>query len=139
MCAALVVCHGMDFIDNHGFHVPQNRAAFLGGEKDVQRLGSSHQNMRRPLQHGAALVHQRVPGAHRGANLRHQQTALPRHLQDFSERDFQVFLNVVAQSFQRRDVEDFSPVVQIARQRLAHQAINAGQKCGEGLARTGGR
>ena len=66
---------------------------------------------------------------------RHQQAALARQLQDFAERDFQVLLDVVAQRLQRRDVEDFGPVVQLAGERFADQPINAGEKRGQRLAR----
>ncbi len=50
------------------------------------------------------------------------------------------FLNIVSQSLKWRNVEDF-PVrwsSEISRQRLAHQAVNASQKCSEGLAGSGG-
>ncbi len=80
-----------------------------------------------------------VASADRGANLRHQQPALARHLQNLAQRNFQVFLNVVAQRFQRRNVEDFRSVVEIARQRLPDQAINTGEKRSQRLARAGGR
>ena len=133
MRAALVIRHGVDFIDDHGFDIAQNRAALLRGQQNVKRLRRGDQNMRRPLQHGPPLVHQGVAGADRGANLRHQQAALARHLQNFAKRHFEVFLDVVAQRLQRRDVEDFGAVLQIARQRLAHQPIDAGQKRGQRL------
>jgi hypothetical protein len=84
-------------------------------------------------------VHQRVPGADRGTNLRHQQPAFARHLQNLAKRDFEVLLNIVAQRLQRRNIEDFGSVLKIARQRLAYQAINAGEKCGKSFAGAGGR
>jgi hypothetical protein len=56
----------------------------------------------------AALVRERVSRAHGGANLRHEEAALPIKLQDFTQRNFQVFLNVVAQrlvgSFRKREL-----------------------------------
>ena len=61
----------------------------------------------------------------------------PRHLQNLAQRAFEVFLDVVAQSLQRRDVEHFGAVVQIAGQRLADQAVDAGEKRGQSLARAG--
>jgi len=59
-------------------------------------------------------------------------------LQDLAQRHFQVLLNVVAQRLERRNVEDFGAVLQVAGNRLAHQAVNAGEECGERLARAGG-
>ena len=136
MRAALVVGDRVDFVHDDGFDIAQNRAAFFGGQQNVERLRRGHQNVRRPLQHGAPLVHQRVAGAHRSANLRHQQAALARHLQDFAQRDFEIFLDVVAQRLQRRDIQNFGAVVEITRQRLAHQSIDAGQKRGQSFAGT---
>ena len=138
MRAALVVGDGVDFVDDDGFDIAQNRAALFRGQQNVKRLRRGDQNVRRPLQHGPALVHQRVAGADRGANLRHQQSALARHLQNFAQGHFEILLNIVAQRLQRRNVKNFSAVVQIAGQRLADQAIDAGEKCRQRLARTGG-
>ena len=115
MRAALVVGDGVDFVHDHRLDVAQDLPALLRREQDVERFRRGHQNVRRALQHGAALVHQRVAGAHGGANLRHQQPALARQLQDFAERDFQIFLDVVAQRLQRRDVEHFGAVLRVRR------------------------
>ena len=93
----LVIRDGMDFIHDHRFDGPENLAAFLRGEQNVQRLRRGHQDVRRTLQHRAPLLHQRVAGAHGRADLRHQQAACAGNLEDFAERLLQVFLNVVAQ------------------------------------------
>src|SRR5208283_5740083 len=53
-----------------------------------------------------------------------------------SERDFKIFLDVVAQRFERGDIENFSAVAQFASERLADEAINAGEESGERLARS---
>ena len=110
MRATLVVGHRMDFVDDHGLDIAQNRPALIRSKQNVERLRRGHQNVRRPLQHGAPLVHQRVAGAHRSANFRHEQAALARHGKDFPQRHFQIFLDVVAQRLQRRDVENFCPI-----------------------------
>ena len=96
MCAALVVGYGVDFVHDYGFDVAKNGSALFRGQQNVKRFGSSHQNMRRPLQHRATLGHQRVASANGGANLRHQQSALTRHLKNFAERPFKILLNVIA-------------------------------------------
>ena len=137
--AALVVGDGVDFIHDHRLDVAQNLPALLRREQDVKRFRRGHQDVRRPLQHGAALVHQRVAGADGGTDLRHQQTALARQLQDFAQRDFQILLDVVAQRLERRNIEDFGAVLEVAGQRLAHQAVDAGQKCRQRFAGAGGR
>src|SRR5260370_40440427 len=91
--------------------------------------------MWRAFEHRPALVHERVTGADGSANLRHEETALTCHLQNFAKRNFQVLLNVVAEGLERRDVENFGAVLQIARERLPHQPVNAGEKCSQSLAR----
>ena len=96
MSAALVVGDGVDFVDDYGLDIPQNRPALLRCKQDVERFRRRDQNVRRTLQHSPALVHKRVAGADRGANLGHQQPTLARHLQDFPQRNFEVLLDVVA-------------------------------------------
>jgi hypothetical protein len=139
MRAALVVGHGVDFVHDHGFDIAQDGAASFRRQQDVERFGSRNQNMRRPLQHGAALVHQGVAGANRGANLRHQQAAVTRHLKNLPQRSFKIFLDVVAQRLERGDVKDFGAVAQIASQGFADQPVNAGQKRSQCLPGPGGR
>ncbi len=65
--------------------------------------------------------------------------ALVGELQNFSQRDVQIPLNVVSQRFQRRHVENFGLIEQVARERFAHERVNAGEECGERLAGTRGR
>ena len=84
MGTALVVGHGMDFVHDDGLDGPQHFSALRRGKKDVQGFRSGYQNMRRTNQHGAALVRERIPGAHRNPNLRHQDPALPCELQNFA-------------------------------------------------------
>ena len=95
--------------------------------------------MRRTLQHRAPLVHQRVAGADGGANLRHQEAALAGQRENFAQRNFEILLDVVAQRLQRRDVENFGAIAQLAGERFADQAIDADEEGRERLARSGGR
>ena len=134
MRAALVVRHGMNLIDDHRFNCSQDVAALFGGQQNVQRFGRRDQNVRRMRQHRAALVHQRVARAHSDTDFRHQQSALAGHLQDLTERYFKVFLNVVAERLQRRNVKDSVSSCKFAGQRLAHQAIDASQESRQRLA-----
>ena len=137
MHAALVVGDGVNFVDDHGFDIAQDGAALLRRQQNVERLGRGDQNVRRTLQHQAPVFHQRVAGAHGGADLRHQQAAIARHLQNFAERDFEIFLDVVAERLERGDVEDFGAVAQFAGERLADQPVDAGQESGQRFARSG--
>src|SRR5438477_10259504 len=112
MGAALVISYCMDFIYDNGFHIPQNCAAALGLEQDVKRLRRGHENMRRPLEHRTPLGHERVAGTNRSANLRHEQPALAGHLENLPQRPFKVLVDIVAESLERRDVEDFGAVLE---------------------------
>ena len=76
--------------------------------------------MRRTFEHGPALVHKGVTGADRRANLRHHQAALSRPLQDFAKRNLQVLLDVIAECLQRRDVQNFRPVLKVSGESLAN-------------------
>src|SRR5579864_9603296 len=95
--------------------------------------------MRRTFEHCAALVHERVASADGGANWRHEQPAFSSHLQDFAKRYFKVLLDVIAQRFERRNVEDLGAITEGAVQSLAHQAVNASEERGECLAGAGRR
>ena len=139
MRAALIVGDGVDLVHDHRFDVAQDGAALFGRQQNVERFRGGHQNMRRSHQHLAALVHQRVAGAHADADFGHQQAALAGFLKNFAERNLEIFLDVVAQGLQRRNVKHFGGVLQFSGQRFAHQTVDAGKKGGESLARSGGR
>src|SRR5438046_212314 len=128
MRSALVISHSMDFIDNDSFDIAQNRPALFRREQNVKRLGGGDQNMRRAFQHRPAFGCERVTGADSGANLRHQQATLASYLENFAEWNFEVLLNVVAEGFERRNVQNFSAVLEFPGQSLAYQTINAGEK-----------
>src|SRR5579862_7336022 len=104
MRATLVVGHGVDFIDYDGLNVAENRAALIGRKKDVERFRRGNQNMRWTLQHRAPLWHQGIAGANRGTNFGHQQATLAGNRKNLTERNFKIFLNVVAQGLQWRNV-----------------------------------
>ena len=95
--------------------------------------------MWRPPQHGLTFMRQRVTGAHGDANLRHEQTFLPRKRSDFCKWPLQVLLDVISQGLQRRDIKNLRTINQIACKGSTDQRINAGEKGSQGLAGPGGR
>ena len=119
MHAALVVGYRVNFVHNHGLDIAQDGAALLRRQQNVERLGRGDQNMRRTFQHEAPVLHQSVARAHGCPDLRHQQPAIARHLQNFSEWDFEIFLDVVAERLERGHVENFSAVSQLTGESLA--------------------
>ncbi len=139
MRSALVVRDRVNFIDDDRLDGLQNFAAFLRREQDVQRLRRGHQDVRRALEHEPTVFHQRVAGPHGGADFGHQVSVAAGQLQDFSERLLEIFLNVIAQSFQRRHVQDLRGVGQLSGDGFADQAVDAGEKCGQRLSGAGRR
>src|SRR6201984_3349899 len=75
MGTAFVVGYGVDFIHDDRVNGPQDFAALSRSKEDVERFRSSYQNMRRTRQHGAALMRERIAGAHGGTNLRPPHSA----------------------------------------------------------------
>src|SRR6266481_3031478 len=114
MRAALVVGYRVNFVNDDGFDSFKDFVALCRGEKDVERFRRGDQDVRRPGEHSAALVSEGVAGAYRGADFGHEQAALSRELEDFAERRLEVFLNVIAQGFERRDVEHFRAVGEVS-------------------------
>ncbi len=131
---ALIRREGVDFIDNDGANGLQQAAAFLSRQENEERLRCRHQNMRRPLEHLLAIRHWRVTGAHQHAQFRQQQPGLQRPFSDLGERLLKIFLNVIAQRLQRRDVEHMGMVVELTGQGLLEKLVDAGQKSREGFA-----
>ena len=92
-----------------------------------------------PLEHLLALRHRRVTGADQYTEFRHQEPGRQRCATDFSQWLLEVFLYVVAERFQRRDVEHLRMVIEFTRKGLFEEVIDAGEKGGERLAGAGRR
>ncbi len=139
MRATLIVGDSVDFVHDHRFDITQDCPALFGRKQNVERFGRGHQNMRRPHQHLAALVHQRIASANANADFGHQQPALGGSLKNFAERDLEILLDIVAQGLKRRDVKHFGGVLQFSSKSFTNQPVDASEKGGQGLARAGGR
>jgi len=59
-------------------------------------------------------------------------------LLDFEERLVKVLLHVVAESLERRDVEDLGALAKASVERLTDEGVDAGEKGGESFAASGG-
>ena len=137
--SAFIVGYGMNLVNDDGFDVAQNLAAAIGGQQDIERLRRGYQDVWRAAQHLAPLFRQRVAGADGSTNLAHQHAALGGQSCDLAQRAIEVLLDIVAQRLQRRDVQNFSAVVQSAVECFAHQAINTNKEGRQRFARSGGR
>src|ERR1700730_14811516 len=139
MCPALVVGNRVDFVHDDRFYGPKNFPALSGGEQYVQRLGGCYQDVRRPHQHGTTFSHYRIPGAHGRPDWRHQQPALGSELEDFSKRDLQIFLYIVSECLQGRNIQDLRFITQIAGKSFAYQSIDTSEERGQRLSRSSWR
>ena len=147
VAAPLVAHHRVDFVHDHRFDGAQRLTAALGGEHQIERLGRDDQDVRRALDDRLPLRGRRVARAHRGADARHRRAAQcallrprPRQLRDFPQRLFEVALDVVAQRFERRDVEDARLVGQLAGLLAQpHQIVDRGEERGQRFAGAGRR
>ena len=131
--------HGMNLVDDHRMRVPQHLAASLGGQQQIQRFGSGHQNVRRRPQHRGPLAGRGVARADRRGDARRGQTRTLGGGADAAPRLGQVFMDIGAQRLERRDVDDADLVGQGAAQSFLKQVVESRQKGGECLARAGGR
>ena len=136
VCSPLVVGDRMNLIHDHRSHVSQNLPALFRSQQNVKRLRRSHEDVRRTLQHLASFFGQRVACAHCGADFRHQHPAFRCQRENLAQRTFEIFLDVIPQRLERRDIQNLSPIHQVAFERLAHQPINTNQKCRQRFART---
>ncbi len=139
MRSTLVVGDCVDFVDDDCPHVAQIVAALLCGQQDVERFRRRYQNVRRMLQHSLALGGQRVAGADGCSDLWRQIAALQSQLLDFLQRCFEVFLDIVRERFERRDIDYFGLGAESAFEGFADEVVDADEKRSQRFARTGGR
>jgi len=119
MGAAPIACDGMNLIDDHGLHVPQNLAALPAGEYEVERFRRGDQDVRRPANHALPFIRRRVAGANQCANVGTFRMIAAGQLQDLGERPLQVSLDIVRQGTKRRDIHDIRLIAKLSRQRQA--------------------
>ena len=139
MGAALIVGDRVNLVDDDGADRPEDAAALLRREENVQGLGRRHEDVRRPLEHGAPRGHERVAGADGRPDLRQRVSALQREREDFRERPVEILLHVVPERLERRDVHDLRRVLQRAGGGLPDQHVDAREERGQRLAGAGRR
>ena len=115
MGAAAPADHRVDLVDDHGAYRSQHLAAALGRQQEIQRLRRGDQNVRRRAEHRRALVLRGIAGSDRGRNRRGADAPRLGRPAESAPRLGQVLVDVRAQRFQRRDVDDANGVRQAAR------------------------
>ena len=73
--------------------------------------------MGRRSHHRLPFVRRRITRAHRDANFRNKNTFRPCQLKNLRQRLLEVLGDIVAESFERRDIDDARRVVQLAADR----------------------
>ena len=136
--SALVGDESVDFIDDDGLDVAQRFAAAGGGEQNVERLGSGDEDVRRKSQHAGAIADGSVSRAHHGTDGGHEVATLGGELLDLEQREVEIFLHVVAEGFEGRDVEELGVFAEVSGERLADERIYAGEESSQGFAASGG-
>ena len=131
--------HGVDLVDDHRPHVPQAIAAALGGQHQVERLRSRHQDVRRLADHRRALGRGRVAGADRRGDPRAVEAQLGRQPLDGGARLGEVLVDVAAQRLQRRDIDDAHLVRQRTGQAFLQQVVEGDEERRQRLAGSGRR
>ncbi len=139
MGAALVAGHRVDLVHDDRAHAGQPAPARVGGEEDVEGLGSGDEHVGRTLRTLPALRRRGVSGAHGGADVEGADAHPGGEGPELSQRLLEVAPDVVGQRAERRDVHDLRVVFQCVFRGLAHESVQAMQEGGEGLARAGGR
>ena len=106
MRATLAADQSVDFIDDHGADGGQHAPAAVAGQQDVDRFRGGDQDVRRRLRHAGADVRGRVASADLSADGELHCAVLKQSGVNGFQRPIEVFLNVVAERLQRRDVKD---------------------------------
>ena len=73
--------------------------------------------MGRRSHHGLPFVRRRITRAHGDANFRNQNPLRPGQLKNLGQGLFEVLGDIVAEGFERRDIDDVRSVVQLAADR----------------------
>ena len=136
--AALVVGHGVNFVHDDGADAREVCAGFFRSEQDEEGFGRGDEDVRRLLEHGAALGGERVAGAHSGADGWAEIAALKGELLYLLQRLFEVLADVVRERFERRDVDDFGVRLELACKRLTKKLVDTDKEGGERFAGAGG-
>ena len=137
--AAARADHRVDLVDDHRADVREPLAAPLRRQQQVQRLRGRHENVRRRPHHRRARRRGRVSGAHRRGDHRSREAHFGGQRANARQGLSEVLVDVAAQSFERRDVEDSGLLGQAVLDAFAQQIIDGDQECREGLARSGRR
>ena len=139
MRAALVRRQRVNLVDDHRPRRRQHFPAGFGTQQNVERFRRRHHDMRRPPTRAVAFGLRSVAGSHPGADIDVRQPLSPQRLADAGQRRLQIFLDVVGQRLQRRDVDDLRFIRQRPLEPAPHQFVDRREERGQRLAGPGRR
>ena len=133
MRAAAIVDDGVNFIHDERAHGAEHLAAGFGREQQIKGFRRRNEDVRRFFDQGLACAAVVSP-VRTAARTSISWPCGVQHRADFGERFFEIFMDVVAQRFERRDVNNLGFVRQIGLEAFAKKGIERGQKRGERFA-----
>ena len=107
--AALVIGHRMNFIDNYRLTAAQIFSALLRCQQDVERLRRGDQDVWRPLAAWPGVPRAVYRRCAPRSEWRAQVSAFQGQFLNLPQRRLEVLLHIVAERFERGDVDHSSP------------------------------
>ena len=128
MRAAPIIHDSVNLIQDERARRAQHSPAGFGSEQQIQRLRRGNQNVRRFFDQRLALRGSRIAGANFGAHIDVAAFVSPSNARIPASGSCKIFADIVAQRFERRDVNDLRFIRQISPSRLRGTAHPAKQE-----------
>ena len=136
----LVPRDGVDLIEDYRTGPAEHGPAPIRGDQEIERLRGRNEEVRRAPQHGGAFRGGRVTSPDGHPDLGRGIPELGGDRTDLAERALEVVADVDSQGLERRDIHDLGAIAKIAALLVrAVDPVDADEKCGQRLARAGGR
>ncbi len=135
--AAAGADHGVDLVDDHRPHGAQHLPAAIRGQEEIERLGGRDENVRRMPQHRGPRRRGRISRANGSGDARCGKSSLFGELPDPPPRFRKVLVDVGAERFQRRHVNDADLVRERTCEAFLEEVVDRRQERRERLAGSG--
>src|SRR5579883_186649 len=139
MRASFVAGDGVNLVEDQSFHGAQHFASAFRSKKYVQRFGRGDENVRRFFAHRGSFGLRRISGADGGPDGGEMQASGSGQTGDSLKGDVEIFVNVVAQGFERRYIEYFGSGWKLIAAGFFNQLIERDEERGKCFPGSGGR
>jgi hypothetical protein len=136
MGSALGGDQGVDLIEDHGINVAKGLGR-LGGEQEIERLGSGDEDVGRVAAEALTLALGGVAGADADGRFMEGDPVATGHIGDAGKGGAEVAFNVDSEGLEGGDVDDAAARV-LSHRRMEHEAVETPEERGEGFAGSGG-